>query len=279
MKLGYPLRLSRTRMVERLSFDPIDAQRLREDLTTQRIGRRIEWRLHVHSTQEELKKLEHETEDGTVLLAETQHSGRGRMGRDWVSPYGGIWMSVLLMPTWPKSHQILNLAFAAAVARAISAVVKISPLLKWPNDLTVRSRKVAGILAEATYEANRLDHLVFGLGLNVNINVSRFPRALRKTSTSLSHELGREIDRLVLARRIIEEMDNSYRRFESGQASELLDEARGVCSTLRRKIRVTTAEGSFAGEALDLGDDGELLVHLSSGATVPFYAADVVHLR
>jgi len=188
-------------------------------------------------------------------------------------------MSVLLRPTWPRSHQILPLAFAVATARAIGDVTKLSPVIKWPNDLMVRSRKVAGLLAEATYKGNQLDHLIFGLGVNANIQMRRLPKALRGVSTSISHELGREINRALLAKRIIQEMDNSYQRFESGHASELLDEAKQICSTLGRIVRVATAERKFIGRALDLGGDGQLLVRLSSGMTVPFYAADVAHLR
>ena len=278
-KLGYPLRLSRAGIVERLSFRPIDVQKLKAELTTERIGRRIEWRLHVSSTQDELKKLEDEAEDGTVLLAETQYTGRGRLSRSWFSPTGGIWMSVLLRPSWPRSHQILTLAFAAAVTRAVYNVTKISPLIKWPNDLMIRSRKVAGMLAEATYEGNKLRRLIVGIGVNANINTMRFPGTIRRTSTSLSRELGRDIDRNLLTRRIIEEMDHSYRRFESGHTAELLEEARRLCSTLGRKVRVTTTEGRFICEALDLGDDGQLMARLNSGAVIPLYAAEVVHLR
>jgi BirA family biotin operon repressor/biotin-[acetyl-CoA-carboxylase] ligase len=142
----------------------------------------------------------------------------------------------------------------------------------------VRSRKVAGLLAEATYKGSQLDHLIFGLGVNANIQMTRLPKA-RGVSTSISHELGREINRTLLAKRIIQEMGNSYQRFESGHASELLDEAKQICSTLGKSVRVATAERKFVGRALDLGGDGQLLVRLSSGVTVPVYAADVVHLR
>jgi BirA family biotin operon repressor/biotin-[acetyl-CoA-carboxylase] ligase len=277
-KLGYPLHLSRE-SIEHHPFIRIDLQQLGADLATERIGRRIEWRLHVCSTQDELKKLKSEALDGTVAIAETQYGGRGRLTRSWFSAVGGIWMSILLRPTWPESHQILSLAFAGAVARAIGDVTKLSPVIKWPNDLMVRSRKVAGLLAEATYKDNQLDHLIFGLGVNANIQMTRLPKALRGISTSISHELGREINRTLLAKRIIQEMDNSYQRFESGHASELLDEAKQICSTLGRIVRVATAERKFVGRALDLGGDGQLLVRLSSGVTVPFYAADVVHLR
>lgn len=278
-RLGYPLLISRTGVIERLPLRSIDPQRLRAELAAGKIGRRIEWRLHVHSTQDELRKLDREAEDGTVLIAETQHAGRGRLTRSWFSAVGGIWMSVLLRPTWPKSHQMLPLAFAAAAGRAIGDVTKIPSVLKWPNDLIVRSRKLAGMLAEASYQGNKLDHMILGLGVNANIKMTRFPKTLRKVTTSLSHELGREVDRVLLTRRIIEEMDYSYHRFESGDASDLLDEVKGVCSTLGRKVRVTTSERNLVGRALDLGDDGQLLVRLSTGVTASFYAADIVHLR
>ena len=91
--------------------------------------------------------------------------------------------------------------------------------------------------------------------------------------------VGRDIDRNLLARMIIEEMDHSYRRFESGRVTELLGEARRLCSTLGRKVRVTTTEGRFMCEALDLGDDGQLMARLNNGAVIPLYGADVVHLR
>ena len=278
-RLGYQIRLSRNYITGHLPFKPIDQQQLSADLATERIGRRIEWRLHVFSTQDELDKLKNEALDGTVLVAETQYAGRGRLARSWFSAVGGIWMSLLLRPTWPRSHQILPLAFAVATARAIGDVTTLSPVIKWPNDLLVRSRKIAGLLAEAAYEGNQLHHLVVGLGINANIQMRRLPKPIRAVSTSLSHELGREIDRTLLARRTIQEMDYSYQRFESGHASELLDEAKQLCSTLGRTVRVSTAERKFIGRALDLGDDGQLLVRLNSGVTVPFYAADVVHLR
>jgi BirA family biotin operon repressor/biotin-[acetyl-CoA-carboxylase] ligase len=188
-------------------------------------------------------------------------------------------MSVLLRPTWHEAHQVLTLAFATAACRAISDVTSVSSQLKWPNDLTVRSRKVAGILAGATYVGNRLDHLIVGLGVNVNIKMARFPKTFRKVSTSLSHEVGREVDRALLTKRIIEEMDRSYQRFEMGRTSELLDEARRLCSTLGRKVRIATFERNFVGHAVGLGDDGQLLVRLRNGALIPFYAGDVVHLR
>jgi BirA family biotin operon repressor/biotin-[acetyl-CoA-carboxylase] ligase len=159
------------------------------------------------------------------------------------------------------------------------AVAGISSLLKWPNDVVVQSRKIAGILAEASYEGSKLNRLIVGLGVNANIKTTLFPKELRESATSINRELGREIDRILLTRKILEEMDNAYRKFESGEATELLREVKGLCSTLGRMVEVTTVEGKFRGEALDIGEDGQLIIRLGNGATVPLYAADIVHLR
>ena len=220
VKLGYPLILRRD-IIQRRAFRLLDAQQLRAGLSPRRIGQRIEWRLHTSSTQDELKRIAQASEDGTVLLAETQYLGRGRGSRSWFSPAGGIWMSVLLRPTWPKSHQILALAFATALAGAIRAVGGISPLLKWPNDLVVQSRKIAGILAEASYDGSKLNHLVAGIGVNANIKTTLFPEELQGSVTSINREIGREVDRILLTQRILEETDDAYLRFESGQGCEL----------------------------------------------------------
>jgi len=278
-KLGYPLQLSRTGLIHHRTFRPIDAERLRACLMTERIGRRIEWRLHVHSTQEELKSIADEVSDGTVLLAESQYGGRGRRGRSWFSPVGGIWLSVLLKPAWPESHQVLTLAFAAAAARAVSTVTKLSVGLKWPNDLMVRSRKVAGILAEAVYKGKNLTHMIAGLGVNANVDDASLPETIRSTSTSLNRECGRDVDRNLLTSKILEEMDSSYRAFESGRTNELLEDVRKSCCTLGRRVRATTVDGVLEGQALDLGKDGQLLVQSRDGTVVHLYSADLVHLR
>lgn len=276
--LGYPLN-PKSDSIERLPIHTINTQELEASLSSWRIGRRIEWKLHVHSTQEEMKKLCQEAPDGTVLLAETQDFGRGRLGRRWFSPLGGIWMSLLLKPSWPKSHQILPLALGAALTKAIRATTGISTSLKWPNDVTIQSRKVAGILSEATYEGDKLGSVIVGVGVNANVGSTTLPKGLDRIATSLSHELRRDVDRNVLTLRTLEEMDKTYRIFEAGQGTELLNDVRQVCSTIGRKVEVTTTGGHFEGEAQQIGGNGQLIVRLRNGETAQFYAGDTVHLR
>lgn len=276
--LGYPFNL-KSDSVERLPTHMIHARELEASLHCRRIGRRIEWKLHVASTQDELKKIRQKAQDGTVLLAETQDSGRGRVARRWFSPLGGIWMSLLLKPTWSKSHQILPLAFGAALTKAIRDTTGISTCLKWPNDVTVQSRKVAGILSEAIYEGDKLSSLIVGVGVNANVRTTMLPKELAGTTTSLSQELSIDVDRNLLTLRILEEMDNTYRVFEAGKGIELLNDVRQVCSTIGKKVEITTSEGSFKGEAQDIGGAGELIVRLRNGETAQFYAGDVIHLH
>jgi len=276
--LGYPFNL-KPGSIERLPIHTINAQELEAGLCSRAIGRRVEWKLHVRSTQEELRKTRQEAQDGTVLLAETQDSGRGRLARHWFSPLGGIWMSLLLKPTWPKSHQILPLAFGAAVTKAIRATTGISTFLKWPNDVTIQSKKLAGILSEAIYEGDKLSSLIVGVGVNANVRATMFPKELAGTAASLSQELGKDVDRNLLALRILQEMDDTYRVFEAGRRIELLNDVRQVCSTIGKRVDITTTEGSFQGEAQAVGGSGELIVRLRNGETKQFYAGDVAHLR
>jgi len=278
-RIGYPLQLSRTGLIHHRTFRPIDVEQLRTRLITERIGQRIEWRLHVPSTQDELKKLADEASDGTVLMAESQYAGKGRLTRSWFSPVGGIWLSVLLKPTRSESHQVLTLAFATATARAVSTVTKLSLAVKWPNDLMIGSKKVAGILAEAMYKGKNLTHMIVGLGVNANVDNASLPETIQRTSTSLNHEFGGDVDRNLLTLEILEEMDISYRVFESGHTSELLEDVRRSCCTLGRDIRATTVDGVLEGKAFDLGNDGQLLVRSRDGTVVHLYSADVVHLR
>ena len=276
--LGYPLNL-RSDSVERLPIHTINRQELETSLRSQKIGLRIEWKLHVRSTQEEMKKLRQEAPDGTVLLAETQDSGKGRLARRWFSPLGGIWMSLLLKPSLSKSHQILPLALGAAVTRAIRATTGLSTCLKWPNDVIVRSRKVAGILSEATCEGDRLASIIVGVGVNANVRRATLPRELVRIATSLSHELGKDVNRNLLTLRTLEEMDKAYLVFEAGQGIELLNDVREVCSTIGREVEITTTEARYTGEAQEIGGNGQLIVRLRNGEMAQFYAGDVVHLR
>jgi len=276
--LGYPFNL-KSGSVERLPTHMIHARELEASLRSRKIGRRIEWKLHVASTQDELKKIRHEAQDGTVLLAETQGSGRGRLGRRWFSPLGGIWMSVLLRPRWSESHQILPLTLGAGLARAVSEVTGIATSLKWPNDIVTHSGKIAGLLAEAAFEGAVLRSLIVGFGVNANISPALLPSELWQGVTSLSRELGHETDRDLLVRRMLEEMDSRYLMFESGHHGKLLNEVRGLCSTIAREVEVRTSERTYKGLVQDIGDAGELLLRLRNGETVPFYAADVMHVR
>jgi len=277
-RLGYPLTLY-GRSIQREHCSLIDVKQLRTNTSRHRIAQKIEWRLHVDSTQEELRRLGQEVPDGTVLISESQSSGKGRMGRSWFSPLGGIWMSILLKPSWPSAHQVLTLAFAAAVRKAMLDVAGIRAGLKWPNDVIIGSRKVAGILAEAEYDGAKVRWLVVGLGVNANIRPELLPHELRREATSLSQELGHEVERTQLTRRILEFVDRAYTRFESGCVSELVNDAKSACFTIGRMVKVTTMEGTFVGKALDLGVDGQLVVALKDGQKIPVYAADVVHLR
>jgi BirA family biotin operon repressor/biotin-[acetyl-CoA-carboxylase] ligase len=174
--------------------DLLDADRISCGLKTKWLGRDLRIFDEVSSTNEVALSLARDCPNGTVVLAETQTQGRGRLSRPWTSPPGGIWMSLVLKPIMPLNHVYqINMAVSVALCRAISSMFGLDGGIKWPNDLLIRELKICGILMEVGAQVDRLDYAVVGLGLNVNNDPSGFPAEWR--STSLAAEMGHEIDR------------------------------------------------------------------------------------
>src|SRR5690606_19755638 len=171
-------------------------------LSTQLIGRTIEYYDELPSTNQRAKELLPAVDEGAVILAEMQTAGRGRLGRSWFSPPGtGIWLSIILRPPFsPIELPKLNLLAVVALSRAVKAVLDIRPLVKWPNDLYYQDRKLAGILTEVTGELGRLEHVIMGVGINVNQRSNDFPLELRTKAGSLRMATGCFVDRKDLLR-------------------------------------------------------------------------------
>lgn len=214
--------------------------------------------------------------EGTVVVAEEQTLGRGRLGRSWASSRGGLWFTVLLRPTGFGASHLLSLAAGVAVAKALQGLFGVDAKLKWPNDVLVEERKVAGILVEGSAEADKLRYALVGIGLNVNNDL---PRELHGTALSLKEVLGRPLPRVPLLLRILKELDKAYSSLKAGAAGEVLGEWRRLSVTLRKSVRVLSSEGIFEGLALDIDEWGGLVVESRRGERRVFYAGDVIHLR
>jgi BirA family biotin operon repressor/biotin-[acetyl-CoA-carboxylase] ligase len=215
--------------------------------------------------------------DGLVAVADAQTAGRGRLGRSWVSPPGGsLLFSVLLRPDRLASGRahLLTAALALAGAAACSRVAGVKPEVKWPNDLLVGDRKLAGILAEADVgPEGSLDAVVLGMGLNVAWGAD-VPEELAGMAVALDEVTGRDFDRGEL---LVETLVALEPRLAA--LDVLMAEYRAVCATLGRRVRVVLPSETWEGTAVDLTAEGHLVVQPEEGPARVLAAADVVHLR
>ena len=242
------------------------------------VGREIRVFQETSSTSDVLEKLARDgVREGLVVFAESQTRGRGRLGRPWISPRGrGIWFSVLLRPALrPQAATRLTVAAAAALARAFRREIPLRPEIKWPNDLMIHGRKVAGVLTELSGELDSVRHVSLGIGINANLTAEDFPPALRESATSLRLELGRPVDRAALAATLLQELDRAYACISDDRFTALADEWSEHCTTLGRHVSVLTGNRRIVGLAESLDSEGALLVRTDFGRLERIVGGDV----
>lgn len=215
---------------------------------------------------------------GTVILADHQTGGRGRRGRSFHSPAGsGIYMSVILRPNCPPG-KLMHLTCAAAVAMcyAVENVTGLRPGIKWTNDLVFGKRKIAGILTELGFDtAGNVSYAVVGMGINCTQSATDFPEDIRDIAASLEMVTGKPIDRAAVAARMIQAMDNINRMLLDFK-DEILNTYRKDCITLGMDISLIRADGEVRyGKALDIGEDGALIVDFGDGKPTAVSSGEV----
>jgi len=245
---------------------------------TKIIGRDIRVFEQTTSTNDVIEKLARDgVKEGVVVFAESQTRGRGRLGRKWVSPaYQGLWFSILLRPDLrPQETTQLTVASATALCRAIQAETGLNPEIKWPNDILVGGKKVAGVLTELSAELDLVKHVILGIGVDVNLGTGEWPADLRKQATSLKIEAGRAFSRADLATAILRELDNDYGRVCAGQFAAVADEWEARCQTIGRQVTIQIGSRRVQGQAESLGESGELLLRTEHGHLEQISGGDV----
>ena len=276
------------------AFQPVTSHAVTKALCTNTLGRSLHILDETPSTNHAAMALAMDgAPDGTVVVADTQTSGRGRLGRQWYSPPGrNLYCSIILRrPMSPdRVSQWLSwvpLLSAVAVARAIQVTSALRPSLKWPNDILLEHSKVGGLLCESSGTGTANAVVIVGIGLNVNMWRDTFPEELRHLATSLAAEAGRPFDRAVLLATLLSELELRYDAFSSGAWVDIKREYELRCATIGQHVRVDMADGEcIAGRAESIGDDGSLQItveHPSGeskrGTVVAIRAGDVVHVR
>src|SRR5215469_192047 len=242
------------------------------------IGRDIHVFEQTTSTNDVVEKLARDNvREGVVVFAESQTRGRGRLGRKWVSPARrGLWFSILLRPSLrPQETTQLTVASATALRRAIFTLTRLPVEIKWPNDILINGKKVAGILTEMSAELDRVRHVIPGIGIDVNQDASEFPTDLRKIATSLKIEHGESLSRAALAIEILQELDKDYDRVALRKFSEIADEWEEYCGTIGKDVTVQIGDRKIRGRAESLDDDGALILRTEHGRLQRITGGDV----
>ena len=232
-------------------------------LKTKFIGRNIISHFSVPSTNTLAFDLANDgVPEGTLVIAEKQTSGRGRLGRGWYSPpKKGLWISIILRPTLPPAELPgLSIVAVAALTETIVSKLKLEAKVKWPNDCLIDGVKVAGILTELSAELDRANHVVVGIGINVNHTTKDFPPWLRRKATSLKIETGNSIDRIPFLAEFLFVFEKMYIQFKKHGLKPLLPKIKKRSYLLGKQVRLKKGKKIIIAKAVDIDLDGALLV-------------------
>lgn len=256
----------------------LDTLSLLKALKTSTMGQKLKILDSTVSTQEEARSLaEGGAQEGTLVIAEEQTGGKGRMGRKWFSPKGkGIWMSLVLRPKQPMHYTPqLTLMTGVAVCRAVRKVTGVMAGLKWPNDLLVEGRKISGILLESAAEDEYVRYCIVGIGISANLDAADYPDELAHVATSLKMESGEPVDRVALIAAVLEEFEILYALYQQEGFGPIASLWEALSVTLGKPVTVNTAHGPVKGTAAKLDHSGALLVSTGQGEYVPIFSGDV----
>lgn len=245
------------------------------------IGRKIIFYEVTTSTNDIVMEIGHKEAEGTVVIADAQTHGRGRFGRDWISPPRvNLYFTVLLKPPLsPKEASIITLMAGVAVVLAIREYTGLDTVIKWPNDILIRDKKVGGILTEMKSDMERVEFIALGVGVNVNMALSMLPRDIKALATSLKEEKGEYINRVELLGVILAKLEHWYKNLLDGRRKALFDEWLHLDSTVGKEVSVKTQDRVISGIAEGISDEGGLIIRLPSGSFEKVCAGEVTIVK
>ena len=235
-----------------------------QNLDTKLLGKRVFYFDTIDSTQNFAAKIaSNNTENGTLVISKHQTDGKGRMKRKWESPTGGIWMSIIVQPEFNISYiTLMPIATSLALCIAIEKTLKIKPKLKWPNDVLLKGKKVAGILLDTSIQSNKIESLVLGIGINFKISAYKLEKNIKKTPNfyGVNTLVKKNEKPLTLVKQFLYELENIFQLINSGNIKEIITEWTIRSSTIGKNISVTTNDGKITGNAIKLDNDGALII-------------------
>ncbi len=279
--LGYEIEAS-TRSGYRLIWSPdlLTPSEIKSLLTTKWMGKAIHYFHSIDSTNSKAYQLALQgAEEGEVVIAELQVKGRGRLGRRWFSPsFLNLYLSVILRPQIPP-HQasLITLMAAVATANAIQKYSGLLPRIKWPNDILLKDRKVAGLLNEIHSEMDRIHFVILGIGVNLNMDGKMFSKEIRGVATSLKMEMGQTITRKVFLQTLLEELERWYAIFLKEGGAPVLKAWRDRAKIKGKQVKVTSFGETLSGVAVDVDSDGALILETKDGKRKRVVAGDIIY--
>ena len=281
--LGYEIKAS-TRSGYRLiqSPDLLTPSEIRPFLKTKWMGKTIHHFHTLDSTNSKAYQLALDgAEEGEVVISESQEKGRGRLGRQWFSPpFLNLYLSVILRPKIPP-HQasLITLMAAVATADAIQKFSGLLPLIKWPNDILLRDRKIAGLLNEIHSEMDRIHFVILGIGVNLNLDKRKFSKEFGAGATSLKIEMGQAISRKIFLQTLLQELEKWYTIFMKEGSAHILKAWRDRAHIKGRRVKVTSFGKALTGVAVDIDSDGALILETAGGKRERVVAGDIEYRK
>ena len=236
------------------------------DLKTQLIGKRVYYFEEIDSTQNFAQNIAADKkESGTIIIAEKQTAGRGRLDRKWTSPKGGIWFSLIIHPKFDvSSSTLIPILSAVALSKSIKSVLDIETEVKWPNDITMNGKKVAGVLVDASFQTNSIDYLILGIGINFDIDAKKLEKRLTKTPNFYGIDSLRGKEDKIPPKKLLKEFllqfEKNLFQLDKGEKSKIVKEWTKRAAGIGKKITINTSNGKISGISQGIDNDGALKI-------------------
>ena len=234
---------------------------------TEFIGKTVYYYQIVNSTNSIAKDFaKKNVENGTIIISKVQNNGRGRNNHSWISPKGGLWMSIILKPNIsPNKVQYLTLITGISLSKTINENFDLKTSIKWPNDVYIDDKKISGILTEGHITKEKVNYLILGIGVNLNNNSSDLQLDSQKIAVTLKEELGHSINICDFLNKFLKNLENYYKILINNDFNRILNDWKALNNTLGKIVEVKQGHEIIIGEAYDLGDDGSLIIKKEDG--------------
>ncbi|HEY5542303.1 MAG TPA: biotin--[acetyl-CoA-carboxylase] ligase [Candidatus Binatia bacterium] len=260
----------------------LDITDVRARLSAKRLGTRFHYFAELDSTNTRARELaESGAAEGEIVIAESQTQGRGRLGRRWESPpLSNLYLSIVLRPGLPPKHAPqITLAAAVALVETVGSFLPRPPVIKWPNDILIDGKKLAGILTEAACDTECVQYVILGIGLNLNYRAETMPETLRQRATSMADRAGENLSRETVLVRLIHDLDRCYGELEESGFAALRPRWEAHFGLRGRRVRVELGDQTIIGRAQGIDHEGALIVETDDEQRRSIIAGDVIPLE